>query len=257
MCVMLGWWRGVFVSEAVRMMSEDGGTAARGGVNESAARLEAEAQHALEALYPHTIKTLNQYVDILASRGIEWGLIGPREGGRLWQRHVANSLALVDVVGSGLDLADVGSGAGLPGLPLAIVRPDLRVTLIEPLLRRFNFLELAVDELGLGGRVEVRRARAEECKDSFDVVVCRAVAPLEKLLKWTVPLFAPGGAGIGKKRAGGVVGQLVALKGESAEEEIRTASKKLSALRLRAEVLELEAAPGVGRTRAVRVASAG
>ena len=243
------------------MPSEHRGAAERGGVDELEGRLETEARAALESLYPHTNKELNQYVDILASRGMEWGLIGPREGGRLWQRHVANSLALVDVVGTGLDVADVGSGAGLPGLPLAIVRPDLRVTLIEPLLRRVNFLELAVDELGLGDRVEVRRARAEECKDTFDVVVCRAVAPLEKLLKWTLPLCAAGSAGGTKRRAGGaggaVGGQLVALKGESAEEEIRTASKKLSALRLRAEVLELEAAPGVGRTRAIRVASAG
>ncbi|MBK7822165.1 MAG: 16S rRNA (guanine(527)-N(7))-methyltransferase RsmG [Tessaracoccus sp.] len=205
----------------------------------SEAELEAQAQESIEALYPDVGQELNQYIDILANRGMEWGLLGPREGGRLWQRHVANSLALVDLIGTGLDIADVGSGAGLPGLPLAIVRPDLRVTLIEPLLRRSNFLQLAVDELGLGDRVDVRRARAEECKQTFDVVVCRAVAPLDKLLKWTTPLF------------GG--GQLVALKGESAEDEIRSTSKKLAASGLRAEVLELQVAPGVGRTRAIRV----
>lgn len=232
-----------------------------GGVDETERLLETEAESALKTLYLQADKTLSLYVDILSSRGMEWGLIGPREGGRLWQRHVANSLALVDVVGLGLDVADVGSGAGLPGLPLAIVRPDLRVTLIEPLLRRFTFLELAVDELGLGDRVEVRRARAEECKTTFDVVTCRAVAPLDKLLKWTVPLFAADSTGGGKRRAGraggAVRGQLLALKGESAEDEIRAASKKLSTSRLRAEVLELEAAPGVGRTRAIRVTPAG
>ena len=232
-----------------------------GGVDETERLLETEAESALKTLYLQADKTLSLYVDILSSRGMEWGLIGPREGGRLWQRHVANSLALVDVVGLGLDVADVGSGAGLPGLPLAIVRPDLRVTLIEPLLRRFTFLELAVDELGLGDRVEVRRARAEECKATFDVVTCRAVAPPDKLLKWTVPLFAADSTGGGKRRAGraggAVRGQLLALKGESAEDEIRAASKKLSTSRLRAEVLELEAAPGVGRTRAIRVTPAG
>ncbi|MFT3888326.1 MAG: 16S rRNA (guanine(527)-N(7))-methyltransferase RsmG [Arachnia sp.] len=206
---------------------------------EAEAASEEAARAALKQTHPQSYKTLSRYVDILATRGMEWGLIGPREGGRLWQRHVANSLALVDVIGSGLDVADVGSGAGLPGLPIAIVRPDLRVTLIEPLLRRYTFLEDAVSELGLGDRVDVRRARAEELSEGFDVVVCRAVAPLERLLKWTLPLFRDG--------------QLIALKGESAEEEIRTASKKLSATGLRAEVLELQAAPAVGRTRAIRV----
>ena len=83
------------------MPSEDRGAAERGGVDELEGRLETEARAALESLYPHTNKELNQYVDILASRGMEWGLIGPREGGRLWQRHVANSLALVDVISTG------------------------------------------------------------------------------------------------------------------------------------------------------------
>ncbi|VEP40335.1 Ribosomal RNA small subunit methyltransferase G [Tessaracoccus lapidicaptus] len=166
--------------------------------------------------------------------------MGPREGERLWQRHVGNSLALDDAVPQGSDVADVGSGAGLPGLPLAIVRPDLRVTLIEPLLRRANFLQEAVDELGLGDRVTVVRARAEDVRERYDVVVCRAVAPLEKLLKWTLPLFGDGG-------------QLLALKGESAEEEIRAAGKPLSVSGARAEVLELRVAAGVEGTRAIRV----
>lgn len=166
--------------------------------------------------------------------------MGPREGERLWQRHVGNSLALDDAVPQGSDVADVGSGAGLPGLPLAIVRPDLRVTLIEPLLRRANFLQEAVDELGLGDRVTVVRARAEDVRERYDVVVCRAVAPLEKLLKWTLPLFGDGG-------------QLLALKGESAEDEIRTAGKPLAVSGARAEVLELRVAAGVEGTRAIRV----
>lgn len=201
---------------------------------------EAAAREAIEKTYPQAAKELNGYVDILAGRGIEWGLMGPREGDKLWQRHVANSLAVADAIPHGVSVADVGSGAGLPGIPLAIVRPDLQVTLIEPLLRRTNFLELAVDELSLGGRVSVLRARAEETKERFDIVVCRAVASLDKLLKWTAPLLAPGG-------------QLVALKGESAEDEIRGAAPLLKRLGLRAEVLELRAAQGVEGTRAIRV----
>ena len=191
------------------------------------------------SLEGQSYEALSQYVDMLAGRGLEWGLLGPREGDRLWQRHIGNSLALGDVLGRGMEIADVGSGAGLPGLPLAIARPDLKVTLIEPLLRRFNFLTLAVEELGLGDRVEVLRARAEETKRTFDVVVCRAVAPLDRLVKWTSPLF-PDGA-------------LVALKGSTAEEEVRQASKFLSKQRLSTEILEPSGGPGVEPTRAIRV----
>lgn len=123
-------------------------------------------------------KAIRQYVDILASRGIDWGLIGPRERDRLWERHVLNSVALAPRISSGAAVVDVGSGAGLPGLPLAILRPDLKMTLLEPLLRRVNFLNLAVAELDLSGRVEVVRGRAEEHRARYDVVTCRAVAPL-------------------------------------------------------------------------------
>lgn len=202
---------------------------------------ESAAANALAAAYPESAEALRRYVDILAGRGIEWGLMGPREGDRLWQRHVGNSLALVDALPQGVDVADVGSGAGLPGIPVTIARPDLRVTLIEPLLRRANFLTEAGEELGLADRVTVLRARAEETSEQFDVVICRAVAPLEKLLRWTLPLL--------RER-----GQLVALKGESAEDEIRKASKVLTKAGRTAEVLELSVAPGVESTRAIRVA---
>lgn len=201
---------------------------------------EQQAEEAIAVAFPEAEEQLKRYVDILASRGIEWGLLGPREGDRLWQRHVGNSLAMTDLIGSGVDVVDVGSGAGLPGLPVAIARPDLQVTLLEPLLRRANFLSLAVEELGLQDRVEVVRGRAEETKSRFDVVVCRAVAPLDRLLKWTTPLF-------------GRDGQLVALKGATAEDEIRDASKQLAAKHLSAEVLELQGLAGVEPTRAIRV----
>lgn len=203
-------------------------------------QLSAEA---LGNAFPEASSQLGQYVEILATRGIEWGLMGPREGDKLWSRHVSNSLGLVDLLPEGVDVADIGSGAGLPGLPVAIVRPDLRVTLIESLLRRVTFLEEAVAELGLEDRVEVVRGRAEEQKRTFDVVTARAVAPLERLVKWTAPLFLPRG-------------ELLALKGESAEQEIRDAGKVLAKAKLTATVLEARAASAVEGTRVIRVARA-
>ena len=174
---------------------------------------------------------ISRYVDILRSRGIDWGLIGPRERDRLWERHVLNSVALSPRIPDGAAVVDVGSGAGLPGLPLAIVRPDLTMTLLEPLLRRVNFLNLAVAELELASRVEVVRERAEEHRRRYDIVTCRAVAPLPRLLGWCMPLVKPGG-------------RLLALKGSSAAEEVVAAKDELRRLKVRARVLEL-AVPGV------------
>lgn len=153
-----------------------------------------------------------RYVDLLTSAGVERGLIGPREIPRIWDRHILNCAVVVPRVPVGAMVADVGSGAGLPGLVWAIARPDLRVTLIEPLLRRTSFLEEAVDILGLD-QVTVLRARAEDVQESFDVVTARAVAPLEKLAGWCLPLVRPGGV-------------LLALKGRTAEEEV--ASSRVS-----------------------------
>lgn len=202
------------------------------------------ARQALLARFPEATDVLGAYVELLATKGIEWGLMGPREGDKLWSRHVSNSLALVDVLPLGSDVADVGSGAGLPGIPLAIVRPDLHLTLLEPLLRRTTFLNETVEELGLGDRVRVERLRAEDCDDVFDAVVCRAVAPLDKLVRWTTPLFLPNG-------------ELLALKGSSAEREVAEAGSWLRHARLRAEILEIRAATDVEGTRAIRVARAG
>lgn len=93
----------------------------------------------LRRYYPERFDALESYATILRTRGIEWGLLGPREADKIWGRHISNSLALMDVVGQGVDVADIGSGAGLPGIPLALCRDDLRITLLEPLLRRYNF----------------------------------------------------------------------------------------------------------------------
>ena len=147
--------------------------------------------------------------ELLAPGGVTRGLIGPREAPRLWERHLLNSAVLTEVFADEKSVADIGSGAGLPGIAVAIRRPDLRVTLIEPLLRRTTFLEECVERLALAN-VEVVRARAEELhgERAFDVVTSRAVAPLDRLAKWSIPLLAPGG-------------EMVAMKGASAPDELK------------------------------------
>lgn len=154
---------------------------------------------------------VERYADLLATEGVVRGLIGPREVPRLWDRHLLNSAALVEVIPQGATVCDIGTGAGLPGLAIAIARPDLRMTLVEPLLRRTTFLTEVVEVLALD-HVEVVRARAEDLHGSrtFDVVTSRAVAPLERLLGWSMPLVAPTGA-------------LVAMKGQSVLDEITEA----------------------------------
>lgn len=182
----------------------------------------------------------DRYRELLATQGIEWGLIGPREVDRLWERHILNSVALTDLVPEGSDVIDVGSGAGLPGIPLAIQRPDLGMTLLEPLLRRFNFLTQVVENLGITDRVAVARGRAEDHDGSFDIVTCRAVAPLGKLLPWVLDLLGPRG-------------EVLALKGSSARDEVQAAGGFLVKNRLEAQVLEVRAHPRAEVTTVVRV----
>lgn len=171
-------------------------------------------------------ETISRYVDILRTRGLEWGLLGPREGERLWDRHVLNSVASAGLIPADSRVVDVGSGAGLPGLPLAIARPDLSMTLLEPLARRVSFLELALDELGLAERVRVVRGRAEDHSERYDVVTSRAVAALPKLLPWCLHVVAPDGV-------------ILALKGESAGVEVAESSAALRKLGVAAKVHEL------------------
>ncbi|HSV38523.1 MAG TPA: 16S rRNA (guanine(527)-N(7))-methyltransferase RsmG [Nocardioidaceae bacterium] len=156
-----------------------------------------------------------EYCRLLATEGVVRGLIGPREAPRLWERHLVNCALLGDAIDPDTDVCDIGSGAGLPGLVLAIARPDLSMTLVEPLLRRTTFLDEVVAELGLGN-VEVVRARAEELhgKREFSVVTSRAVAPLDRLLAWSMPLVRKGGA-------------LVVMKGSSVHDEIEVAAAAL------------------------------
>jgi 16S rRNA (guanine527-N7)-methyltransferase len=158
-----------------------------------------------------------QFVSLLATEGIVRGLIGPREVPRLWERHLLNCALVTDLVPSGATVADLGSGAGLPGLVMAVRRPDLVVTLVEPLLRRTTFLDEAVGALGLAN-VEVVRARAEELHGTrtFDVVTSRAVAPLDRLAAWSLPLVRSGG-------------EFLAMKGSSVQAEVDSAAKAISA----------------------------
>jgi 16S rRNA (guanine527-N7)-methyltransferase len=175
----------------------------------------------LSALYAD-VPGVRAFADILATRGVERGMIGPREVPRLWSRHLVNCAVVAEEATTEIPpactVADVGSGAGLPGLVWALVRPDVHVTLIEPLLRRATFLSEAVAELSLEGRVEVLRARAEDVAPrTFDVVTARAVARLPQLLTWTLPLA----------RVGGVV---LALKGSSAAQEVEESQATLGPL---------------------------
>jgi 16S rRNA (guanine527-N7)-methyltransferase len=182
------------------------------------------AQEVYGTQYP----LVSRYVDILTSTAVEWGLIGPREADRVWDRHIFNSAALSELIPVNSSVADVGSGAGLPGIPLALLRPDLRVTLIEPLLRRSTFLTETIEKLAIADRVQLVRSRAEDHHQSYPVVVARAVAPLDRLIGWCNPLRATGGV-------------LLALKGESAADEVAAAERPLEAAQLSAEVLTVQA----------------
>lgn len=193
-------------------------------------------------LYGAQFPLLNRYVDILGSTGVTWGLLGPREADRLWDRHILNSAALSGLIRPGSAVADVGSGAGLPGIPLAILRPDLRITLLEPLLRRSTFLTQTVEELQIVDRVEVVRSRAEDHHQTYDVVVARALAPLDRLIGWCNPLRAPGGV-------------ILALKGTSAADELAAAKYELEAAQLDAEVLTVRAHPDAEPATVVRLSA--
>ncbi|MCV7316612.1 16S rRNA (guanine(527)-N(7))-methyltransferase RsmG [Mycolicibacillus parakoreensis] len=166
------------------------------------------------------LETARRYATLLAGPGVERGLLGPREVDRLWERHLLNCAVLGELVDPGERVVDIGSGAGLPGLALAIARPDLRVSLVEPLLRRATFLREAVEDLDLA--VAVVRGRAEEpavraAVGGADVVTSRAVAPLDRLTTWSLPLLRTGG-------------RMLAIKGERAAREVAEHRRGMAAL---------------------------
>lgn len=186
-----------------------------------------QAEQASTVVFGERLSIAEQYAEIPSSVGVERGLLGPREVPRIWDRHLLNCVVLQELVERGARVVDVGSGAGLPGIPLAIARPDLLVTLVEPLLRRASFLQQVVDTLGLD--VAVYRGRAEDratqsTVGSADVIAARAVAPLGKLMGWCLPLA----------RAGG---RVLAIKGDSAAEEL--ARDRLAIRRLGGQYLQV------------------
>jgi 16S rRNA (guanine527-N7)-methyltransferase len=158
--------------------------------------------------FPGQEEAIRAYAEFLTTAGIERGLIGPREGERIWERHIFNCLPVTQLLPQGASLFDIGSGAGLPGIVIALARPDLKVTLIEPLERRVEFLNEAVAAIAAGGvEIEVIRGRAQDVKKSADFVTARAVAPMEKLKKMSWHMVKTGGS-------------LLAMKGESAANEM-------------------------------------
>lgn len=202
-----------------------------------------EAEPAVAAaVFGDRIELARSYTDSLARNGETLGLIGPRELPQLWTRHILNSALLAPLLRG--RVGDVGSGAGLPGLVLAIARPDVELTLIEPMERRTEWLQAEVDRMGLDN-VTVLRARAEELPGSgrlapLDQVTARAVSALRSLIPLTAPLVRSGG-------------QLLLLKGGRAQDEIAAAQKAIRKHRLHdVEVLELGADVGVDITRVIR-----
>ena len=194
------------------------------------------------AVFGDRLDLARRYGALLAGPGVEHGHLGPREVPRLWQRHLLNSAVVTELLPAGAQVIDVGSGAGLPGIPMAIRRPDLRVTLLEPMLRRIRFLTQVVAELGLADQVEVHRARAEDAVEAPSAwVVARAVAPLDRLVGWCLPLLSADG-------------ELLALKGSSAADEV--AEHRAALRRLGAEVVEIQplgGSDGIEATQVVRV----
>ena len=188
-----------------------------------------------------------RYAELLATDGVTRGLIGPRETDRLWDRHLLNCAVVTELLPEYGRMVDIGSGAGLPGIVLAMLRPSLEVTLLEPLLRRAVFLEECVAELGLANAT-VLRARAEDKNVAglaADIATARAVAPLDRLAGWAAGLLRPGG-------------QLLAIKGQSAEAELAAAKPVLSRLGVRsAEVLQAGNGRVVSATTVVRVVMGG
>jgi 16S rRNA (guanine527-N7)-methyltransferase len=201
-------------------------------VPELVAPLPDELRPVAERLFGDRLDRAEAYAELLATEGVIRGLIGPREAPRIWDRHILNCVAIAPLVGSEDYVVDVGSGAGLPGIVLAIASPGIGVVLIEPLARRTVFLEAVAFDLGLDNRVQIVQARAEEVAarptmfhvKPADVVTARAVAPLDRLAGWCLPLTAVGG-------------RVLAMKGASAPEEIEAHRREVGRLGGSAPVL--------------------
>jgi len=205
------------------------------------AKLPAPPEAAVELFGP-ALPLVRHYGELLAGPGVERGLIGPREVDRLWERHLMNCAAVAELIPEGAHVVDVGSGGGLPGIVLAATRTDLRVTLLEPLLRRTVFLDECLDALELQN-AEVLRGRAEEWAGRMgaDVVTARAVAPMERLVGWCLPLLRRGG-------------RMLALKGDAAADELASVAPSLAKLGAKTwNVVEVGEGLGSAATRVIRI----
>jgi 16S rRNA (guanine527-N7)-methyltransferase len=181
------------------------------GTPTTAAPIEAVPVYAAE-MFAARLPLAQRFATLLATDGVRRGLVGPREAGRIWSRHLGNCAVVTELIPPGSRVVDVGSGAGLPGLVMAVRRPDLQVDLVEPMQRRVDFLIDAVGELGLDAQVRVVRGRAEDPDVAaaigvVPVVTARAVAPLDRLVAWCLPLLEPDG-------------RLALIKGRSAADEV-------------------------------------
>ena len=193
----------------------------------------------MRELFGVAFSAAEHFADMLVAEGELRGLVGPRELPRLWSRHIVNSTAVVPFLPRRGSVADVGSGAGFPGIVVALMRPDLEVTLIDTMERRVEWLELVVAELDLDN-VTIRRARAEEIKDRYDAVTARAVANRSKLVRLTSGLLRPGGS-------------LLALKGAKAQQEVDDAKYVIKKAKLEPAVIHEVVTPGEELTRVVEV----
>ena len=198
-------------ASAVGPAASSAGPAASSGALAASSAVPAAFEEAAEQVFGARLPLAIRYAELLITDGVVRGLIGPREAPRVWERHLINCAVMSDMIPLGASITDVGSGAGLPGIVLAVARPDLTITLVEPLARRTAFLSEAVTALGLDTTVTVVRGRAEDLVGgppaAADVVTARAVAPLDRLAGWCLPLAAVGG-------------RLLALKGASAADEV-------------------------------------
>jgi 16S rRNA (guanine527-N7)-methyltransferase len=170
-------------------------------------------------LFGDRLPAAKRYAEHLATTGVEWGLVGPREAEKVWERHVLNCAVVADLIPAGARVLDIGSGAGLPGIPLALARTDLHIVLVEPLSRRVEWLRMVLDDLDLP--IEVERGRAEDPQvrrrwEGADVVTSRAVPPLHRLAAWCLPLVRPGG-------------MMLAVKGVSAPAEVARDARAVAA----------------------------
>ena len=219
--------------------------AARGISRNIAVNVPPPSPEAVE-VFGAALEKARLFGGLLATDGVTRGLIGPRETSRLWDRHLVNCAVVAELLPDRGELVDIGSGAGLPGMVLAMLRPEVRVVLLEPMLRRSVFLEECLAQLDLPN-ASVVRARAEEMAGAIkaDVATARAVAPLDRLVGWAAGLLRPGG-------------QILAIKGQAAEEELAAARPVLSRLGVRsAEVLRAGQGRVISATTVVRVVIGG